>query len=146
MKILSSAIRRTSRTCRPRTNLSQNSRRCFAKQKADGRTRIPIPLSTPSTSSSEGTPPTVDLCPTPSCACRDTPKDLEIDHTSNMNGSMVAYHEHVIISTGNTNWPSRIEDMNDSVGIFARHLKIRFRPPPRQTGDSGGNFYNVCIW
>ncbi|OAP57713.1 hypothetical protein AYL99_08451 [Fonsecaea erecta] len=55
--------------------------------------------------------PVVETCPEPTCPCRSSPKlDLEIDRTKNLNGSMSPYAQHLLISTGQSDWTSRIED------------------------------------
>lgn len=49
------------------------------------------------------------------------PPGLDIEREQNINGSMAAYAEQVLISTGHTNWKSRIEEDEDSV--LVRQLK-----------------------
>ncbi|KIW29042.1 uncharacterized protein PV07_04888 [Cladophialophora immunda] len=59
--------------------------------------------------------PIVETCPEPTCPCRSTPKlDLEIDRTKNLNGSMSPYAQHLLISTGQSDWTSRIEDEHNN--------------------------------
>jgi hypothetical protein len=147
MKVLSSAVKRSGRSvCRQYQSTQQV--RTFAfnnDEKKSGRKPIPIPPPTPSVHVRRPHAPTVDLCPTPSCACRATPEDLDIDRTSSLNGSMPVYHDHIIVSTGNTSWPSRIELSHDSNGKFMNDLRVQFRPPARRsTLGEGGQFYNVC--
>jgi len=86
-------------------------------------------------------PAVVELCPLPSCSCRPTPSDLEIDRTSSLNRTSPHYHEHLIFSTGKTDWPSKIE--SDPGAQFIRDLKEQFRPPTRQAVRRSGKFYNV---
>jgi len=49
------------------------------------------------------------------------PQGLDIDREQNLNGTMAAYAEQVLISTGKNDWSSKIEDDNDAV--FQRELK-----------------------
>ncbi|KAK2784380.1 Altered inheritance of mitochondria protein 32 [Onygenales sp. PD_12] len=72
--------------------------------------------------------PVTSTCPEPSCSCAPTPAmpdGLEIDHAQNLNGTMAAYSQQVLISTGRGDWRSRIEE--DGVGCgwgeLARGLK-----------------------
>ena len=58
--------------------------------------------------------PTLDECPSPTCQCRETPEGLDIDRETKLNGTMPAYALQVIVSTGRTDWKSRIQDDEDS--------------------------------
>lgn len=58
--------------------------------------------------------PTIPTCPSPTCECADMPPDLDIDMEKKLNGSIAAYSEHVIVSTGQADWKSRIEDEKDT--------------------------------
>lgn len=53
------------------------------------------------------------------------PEGLPIDHNQPLNGTMAAYTKQVLISTGKSDWTSRIEEdgLNEGWGIFARKLK-----------------------
>lgn len=42
------------------------------------------------------------------------PEGLEIDHSRNLYGTVSRYSQHLIISTGQHDWKSRIEDEKDS--------------------------------
>ena len=53
--------------------------------------------------------PVVATCPSPTCACAATPEGLDIDHGKPLSGTMAAYAEQVVISTGRDDWASRIE-------------------------------------
>jgi hypothetical protein len=82
--------------------------------------------STTSRYTSASTPfPTTSRCPSPTCACAETPAGLYIDREKSLNGSIAPYAQHVVISTGKSDWTSRIE--NDGQGIpwgdFGRQLK-----------------------
>lgn len=58
--------------------------------------------------------PTIPKCPTPSCDCAEMPSDLDIEMERKLEGTAPAHSEHVIISTGQADWKSRIEDEQDS--------------------------------
>jgi len=73
------------------------------------RVRIPPPF------------PVVECCASPTCAYRPAPTGLDIDHEQPLNGTMAAYAEQVLISTGRGDWSSRIEEEEDAV--LARGLK-----------------------
>ena len=49
------------------------------------------------------------------------PSGLEIDHELPLNGTMASYAEQVLISTGRSDWKSKIED--DEYGVFYRQLR-----------------------
>ncbi|TPX10890.1 uncharacterized protein E0L32_008096 [Thyridium curvatum] len=66
--------------------------------------------------------PTVQSCPQPTCECAATPQmpdGLEIDHKGVLNGNITSYYEHVLICTGRTDWPSRIEEENSGDNLAA---------------------------
>lgn len=69
---------------------------------------------------------TIPSCPSPTCACQDMPTGLDIERAKPLDGTMAAYHEHVMISTGRTDWTSRIED--DPNLPFVKHLKDALGP------------------
>ncbi|PGH10746.1 hypothetical protein AJ80_07396 [Polytolypa hystricis UAMH7299] len=77
--------------------------------------RIPIPPPFPVTRS----------CPEPTCPCAEMPKGLEIDHAQNLNGTMAGYAQQVLISTGQSDWRSRIEEdgVDERWGMLGRGLK-----------------------
>lgn len=77
--------------------------------------RIAIPFTAPAPF------PVIDTCPSPTCQCRESPAGLDIEREQNLNGSMAAYAEHVLISTGRSDWKSRIEEEEDAV--LVRQLK-----------------------
>lgn len=54
------------------------------------------------------------------------PAGLDIEREQNINGSMAAYAEQVLVSTGRSDWPSRIEEDEDSV--LAKRLKTLVGP------------------
>lgn len=49
------------------------------------------------------------------------PTGLDIEREQNINGSMAAYAEQVLISTGRSDWKSKIED--EDGGILVKQLK-----------------------
>ncbi|KAL6879001.1 Sucrase/ferredoxin-like domain-containing protein [Trichoderma novae-zelandiae] len=66
--------------------------------------------------------PTVSTCPSPTCACAETPAmpdGLEIDRANPLNGVMAGYAEHVVVCTGKDDWPSRIEEENNGDNLAA---------------------------
>lgn len=77
--------------------------------------------------------PVIDSCPSPTCQCRETPPGLDIEREQSLNGSMAAYAEQVLISTGQSDWKSKIEDEED--GVLLRQMK-------RLLGR-GGKYSNV---
>jgi hypothetical protein len=79
---------------------------------------------------------TLDQCPSPTCQCRETPEGLDIDRETKLNGTMPAYAEQVIISTGRTDWKSRIQEDDDSA--FVNQL-AKFTGPK-------GKFSDVCYY
>ncbi|KAF2233091.1 hypothetical protein EV356DRAFT_449036 [Viridothelium virens] len=91
--------------------------------------------------SSTRTPPfpIVDTCPSPICACRETPRELDIDQKLPLNNTIARYTEQVLISTGKEDWTSRIEDEEDNA--LARGLKSLLSRGGRYTDPS----FNVAI-
>ncbi|PNS14416.1 hypothetical protein CAC42_3702 [Sphaceloma murrayae] len=49
------------------------------------------------------------------------PPGLEIDHEASLNNTIASYAENILISTGRSDWKSRIEDDDDAV--LVRELK-----------------------
>ena len=64
------------------------------------------------------------------------PEGLEIDHEKNLNGTMAAYAEQVLICTGKDDWMSRIEDENAGDNLAADIKELLGR---------GGVYRDVCI-
>ena len=65
--------------------------------------------------------PVVESCPDPTCPCSSMPAlDQEIDHEKTLNGTMSAHSQHLIISTGQRDWSSRIEDEGDNGTSWGR--------------------------
>ncbi|CZT18794.1 related to sucrose cleavage protein [Ramularia collo-cygni] len=72
--------------------------------------RIAIPFTPPPF-------PVIETCPSPTCQCREAPAGLEIEREQSLNGSMAAYAEQILISTGKNDWKSRIEEEEGAVLI-----------------------------
>jgi hypothetical protein len=108
MNVLRNGSRRVLQLSRPAVRSSTFARRCFAS-------RIDIPFAPPPV-------PTIERCPSPTCQCRETPAGLDIEREQGINGSMPAYAEQVLISTGKEDWTSRIED-DEEGGAFVRQIK-----------------------
>lgn len=104
--------------------------------------------SSPSTKRGQPPPPfaTVPTCPSPTCACEpmpELPANLPIDHKAPLNGLIAAYNEQVLVCTGTSDWPSRIEDANsgdnlaaDLKELFGRggvYSDVSSPSPPSQT-------------
>lgn len=102
--------------------------------------RVPYPLFSHRFASQIAIPfapppfPVIDSCPAPTCPCRESPPDLEIEREQSLNGSMAAYAEQVLISTGRNDWKSRIEEEEDAV-LVRQLKKFLLR---------GGKYANVC--
>lgn len=62
------------------------------------------------------------------------PEGFEIDHKSKLDMTMAPYDAHLIIRTGRSDWPSKIEDSEffPEIGILKRLL------------TRGGKYANVC--
>lgn len=67
------------------------------------------------------------------------PPNLEIDHKTNLNGAMAVYNQHILVSTGQSDWKSRIEDEADTGpwGSVVSNLKRMLGPK--------GEYYSVSI-
>lgn len=82
--------------------------------------------------------PIVPTCPSPTCACAETPTGLDIERKRDLEGSMAPYSQHVVISTGKSDWTSRIEHDGHGTpwGEFGRQLKAML--------GRGGKYSDVC--
>ncbi|KAK5172738.1 Altered inheritance of mitochondria protein 32 [Saxophila tyrrhenica] len=83
--------------------------------------------------------PTIEACPIPTCQCQETPSGLDIEREQNINGSMAAYAEQVLISTGKSDWTSKIEDEED--GVLVKRLKSFLGPK----GKYSDPYHNVML-
>lgn len=78
------------------------------------RSSTPVPIPVPTAASIPERIPTFPLpvtptCPAPRCPCEPVPVGLDIDRTTPLHGTMAKYHRHLLISTGKSDWASRIE-------------------------------------
>ncbi|KAF4963534.1 hypothetical protein FSARC_8471 [Fusarium sarcochroum] len=102
-------------------------RRAFAHKTRHNRPPPPPPFNT------------VPTCPEPTCGCAAAPtmpEDLPLDREGPMKGAIAGYAEHVLVCTGNADWPSRIEEDNGG-DCLAADLKELF--------GRGGPFHNVSV-
>ena len=76
---------------------------------------------------------TVELCPSPTCACAETP-DLEIDRVKPLKNTISPHRCHLVVHTGRADWAKRIEDDKQKPNI-AKTLKALLGPK--------GPFYDV---
>ncbi|TKA61883.1 hypothetical protein B0A55_11843 [Friedmanniomyces simplex] len=83
--------------------------RCYAS-------RIDLPFTPPPV-------PLIKQCPTPTCQCRESPPGLDIEREQNINGSMPTYAEQILISTGRSDWPSKIDEDESEDGALVRQLR-----------------------
>ncbi|KAL8687616.1 MAG: hypothetical protein Q9218_006262 [Villophora microphyllina] len=94
-------------------------------------TRIP-PLSVQSQARSifafsHPTFPLTSHTPTSKCECDDQiPPDLDIDHNRDIANTVAPYNQHIVISTGKSDWASRIED-EEGPGNMAKIMKNLLR-------------------
>lgn len=70
--------------------------------------------------------PVIESCPSPTCQCREMPEGLDIEREQSLSGTMASYAEQVLISTGQPDWKSKIEDEDSAV--FLRGLKSLLGP------------------
>lgn len=112
----------------PRTSL-------WASQyRSKSRATYTVPIAQPQSEDKHHIP-TLDECPSPTCQCRETPEGLDIDRETKLNGTMPAYALQVIVSTGRTDWKSRIQDDEDSA-LVNQLAKL--------TGPKG-KYFDVCL-
>lgn len=76
--------------------------------------RIDIPFTPPPF-------PVIESCPVPTCQCRGTPKNLDIEREQSLSATMAAYAEQVLICTGRDDWKSKIEE--EDQGVLVKQLK-----------------------
>ena len=51
------------------------------------------------------------------------PEGLDIEREQNISGSIASYAEQILISTGRSDWPSKIEEESSAEGAFVRQLR-----------------------
>lgn len=75
------------------------------------------------------------------------PPDLDIETEKKLNGTMPAYSEHVMISTGQADWKSRIEDEMDTApwGEVVSTMKSLLGPKGRLHDVGWSIFYFVAL-
>ena len=88
-------------------------------RRAASRIAIPLP-------SAPSPVPIIEQCPSPTCGCRATPPDLDIERETNLNGSMASYGEQILLCTGKADWKSKIEDEEDA-GLLRQLKKFLVR-------------------
>ncbi|KAI5461497.1 Sucrase/ferredoxin-like-domain-containing protein [Mariannaea sp. PMI_226] len=96
-------------------NQSSNLNRRSATQAASYATRPHRPHRPPPFS-------TVETCPEPTCGCApmpEMPEGLPLDREGPLKGAIATYAEHVLVCTGNHDWPSRIEEENSGDNLAA---------------------------
>ncbi|KAF2722076.1 hypothetical protein K431DRAFT_284282 [Polychaeton citri CBS 116435] len=124
---VSSAITKVSTSC--------SVRQVFRRQHAS---RIDVPMPPSSRGSNLQS---IEGCPSPTCQCREMPDGLDIDQDQNINGSMVAYSSQILISTGRSDWKSKIETEQTDDGDFVRQLRTFLGPK----GKYSDPYHNVLI-
>jgi hypothetical protein len=82
--------------------------------------------------------PTTATCPSPTCECAASPPNLDIDRKSPLLNTVAAYSEQVILSTGQEDWHSNIEQEDGATGAFVKGLKGVI--------GKGGEAFDVCVF
>ncbi|KPM41264.1 hypothetical protein AK830_g5298 [Neonectria ditissima] len=125
----------------PRPALSSLGWRCAV------RTGIPFRCRPFATRARRPPPPppfgTVETCPEPTCGCAAMPAmpdGLPLDREGPMKGAIAGYAEQVLVCTGNTDWPSRIEEESSGDNLAA-DLKELFG----RGGDYSDPFHNISV-
>ncbi len=111
--------------------VTRNRPHCLRRSYAS-RIEIPIPRSSNAI-------PTIESCPSPTCQCQEMPSGLEIEREQNINGTMPSYAEQVLISTGRSDWASKIE--TEEEGVLVKRLK-HFLGPKGKYSDP---YHNVML-
>ncbi|KAI0471874.1 Sucraseferredoxin-like protein [Xylariaceae sp. FL0804] len=86
---------------------------------------------------------TVPRCPEPTCACAETPPmpdGLEIDREARLDGLVPAYAEQVLVCTGRSDWPSRVEEEHSGDNLAADLRELLGRG-----GVYSDPFHNVSV-
>lgn len=100
-----------------------------ATRRTASRIAIPLPSTPPPV-------PMIEKCPSPTCQCRETPAGLDIERETDLNGSMAAYAEQLLLCTGKEDWKSKTEDEEDAV-LLRQLRKYLVR---------GGKYVDVRGW
>ena len=74
--------------------------------------------------------------PTCSCDCSPMPSDLDIDYKRPLTNTVANHNQHLIISTGKSDWSSKIET-EKGFGRMAEAMRSLIGPQ--------GEFYNVRL-
>ncbi|CAL8584039.1 hypothetical protein XPA_009647 [Xanthoria parietina] len=76
---------------------------------------------------------TIDpTAPCNDCACQDqVPSDLAIDRIKPLNNTVPYYNQHIIISTGKSDWESRIENESEGANMAKALKEMTKRTPGR---------------
>ncbi|KAH0372851.1 hypothetical protein KCU65_g951, partial [Aureobasidium melanogenum] len=110
-----------------------------SQYRSASRATYTVPIAQPTPEDKHWNIPTIAECPSPTCQCRETPTGLDIDRDSKLNGTMPAYAEQVIISTGRSDWKSRIQEDEDSVLV---NQMAKFTGPKGKFSDP---YHNVSV-
>jgi (2Fe-2S) ferredoxin len=75
--------------------------------------------------------PIIPTTPAPTCTCAALPPNLDIDHKTPISNNIATYTSHILVSTAQSDWLSRIEDEKTSPtsqpwGRFVGDLKAAF--------------------
>ncbi|KIV86372.1 hypothetical protein PV11_01986 [Exophiala sideris] len=67
----------------------------------------------------------VPSCPDPTCPCSAMPEGLDIDRKNVLNGTISPHAQHLVVSSGRSDWTSKIEDEKDTAvwGRFTAEIK-----------------------
>lgn len=66
------------------------------------------------------------------------PGDLDIERDKNLDGTMAAYSQHILVSTGRADWQSKIEDEKDTAPWGGVVASIKEMLGPK------GRYHDVC--
>ena len=83
--------------------------------------------------------PTIPRCPSPACDFADMPPDLDIDMDKKLNGTTATYSQQILISTGQSDWKSRIEAEENTAPWGSVVAKIKRMLAPK------GRYHDVWI-
>jgi hypothetical protein len=119
----------------PRTSL------WTSQYRSASRATYTVPIAKPRSEDKHWHISTLDECPSPTCQCRETPEGLDIDRESKLNGTMPAYALQVVVSTGRTDWKSRIQEDEDSALV---NQLAKFTGPKGKFSDVRP-LSNTCI-
>ena len=84
--------------------------------------------------------PSTPTCPPSRCPCAAMPSGLAIDYERPLYGTMPPYAQHVVVRTGQDDWPSRIEDEDGGV----EGTRMNFARSLKGLVGRGGKLFDVC--